>query len=212
MLQVEEVTAEVPALVNPQHKSIFESGPKGQPPNILNSLKRDHDVFKTLYQEYNTTKSKSDRERIAKEIMKGVDIHDKIEELVFYPALRDCGMEMGNNYVKQSLLDHENVRSSVYELNILFQDEGVESQMFNNFFNKMMTDFIAHAELEEHEVFKFCQKLFDDKKLAELGKELDEMRKMGGVEKKLMEGREEVEKMEDAEEAGGTEVMEEVVE
>ncbi|CAG8481418.1 23622_t:CDS:2 [Dentiscutata erythropus] len=149
--------------LNTQIKSVFESGPKGQPPNVLNSLKRDHDLFKSLHQEFNTASTTNQRERIAKEIMKGIGIHDKIEQLVFYPALKDCGMEIGNNYVKQSLL-HDNVKSSLYELNSLLEDEGVDSLMFKNFLNKTMTDFVAHAEVEEHEIFIFCQKIFDAKK------------------------------------------------
>ncbi|CAG8561615.1 16963_t:CDS:2 [Dentiscutata heterogama] len=187
MPQIEEVTIEN---LNTQTKSVFESGPKGQPPNVLNSLKRDHDLFKSLHQEFNTAKTTNERERIAKEIMKGIGIHDKIEQLVFYPALKDCGMEIGNNYVKQSLLDHDNVKSSLYELNSLLEDEG---------------DFVAHAEVEENEIFIFCQKIFDGKKIEELGKKLDEMRKMGVT---MMKARDEVEEAMEAE----TEAMEVAVE
>ncbi|CAG8627137.1 19784_t:CDS:2 [Racocetra fulgida] len=156
-------------MLQSQHNAIsaFESGLEGQSPNILNSLKRDHDLLKSLYQEYNNAKSTEDQERIAKEIFKGVGIHDKIETLVFYPALRDSGTEAGNNYVAQSLSDHENVRSTLYELNVLIEDEG---------------EFIEHSEVEEKEIFKFCRKIFDDKKIEKLGRELDAMRKTGDIE------------------------------
>ncbi|CAG8529408.1 19283_t:CDS:2 [Cetraspora pellucida] len=192
-------------------KSIFELGLEGQSPDILNSLKRDHDELKSLHQKFNTANSTNDRERIAKEILKGVGIHDKIETLVFYPALKDYGKETGIDYVKQSLSDHENVRSSLYELVTLLEDEGVDSQMFKNFLNQMMTDFIEHAEVEEKEIFKFCRKIFDDKKISELGRKLDEMRKsaLSATEKEMVG---ETEELGDAVEAGEIEAMEEAEE
>ncbi|CAG8481364.1 5547_t:CDS:2 [Scutellospora calospora] len=164
-------------LTNTPNASIFETGLIGQPPDILNSLKRDHDLLKSLYQEFNATTSTCDRERIAKEILKGVNIHSMIEELIFYPALRDCGSEKGQEYVRTSLMDHETVKSALYELDVLLQDEG---------------EFFQHSDLEENDVFIFFRKIYDDKKIAELGRELDNMRK--------------------SEEAGDKDVIEEMVE
>lgn len=89
---------------NTEVSTIFETGIN--PPHLLNSIKRDHDEIRKLHQEFKSATSNSTKDILSKQIMKGVAIHDIIEELVFYPVLKTSGVKDAENLVVKSLSDH----------------------------------------------------------------------------------------------------------
>jgi len=66
--------------------SIFQTPVSGAP-NIINSLKRDHAEFGKLYSLYRGSNDVSEKNRIANELIRGLSIHDAIEDRFLYPEV-----------------------------------------------------------------------------------------------------------------------------
>ncbi len=129
--------------------------------NALDILKKDHDKVKALFSEYDTLSGDGSRKNeIAQTVLQELEMHSRVEEDIFYPALRARTGKDGKELVKHSLDEHHDIDDLVAEL----RDTDPSDPDFEDKFQELMEEVEDHIGEEENEMFP---------KARILGKELD---------------------------------------
>jgi hemerythrin superfamily protein len=137
--------------------------------NALDILKRDHDRVKELFAEYDTLSSEGTRRsEIAQTVLKELEMHSRVEEDIFYPAMRARSGKDGKELVKHGMSEHETIDDLVAEL----KDTDPSDPDFDDKFMELMEDVEDHIEEEESEMFPKAQIL--GKELETIGRQIQE--------------------------------------
>jgi hemerythrin superfamily protein len=144
--------------------------------NAITLLKNDHKTVEDLFKRFEklgprAVKSKQD---VAERIIRELSIHAAIEEMVFYPAIREV-VEKGDvdEMVLESLEEHHIVKWVLYELEHLSpSDERFDAKM-----RVLMENVRHHVEEEEKDLFPKVNKMFDRPQLDELGDAMAQLKK-----------------------------------
>jgi hypothetical protein len=103
---------------------------------------------------------------MAADLVELLSVHDAIEAMVLYPALRHAGDD-GERLASESLDDHHRVRELLVELD----GADVDERAFATF-EACMTMVLRHVAHEEQEVFPHLRRTLPDDRLMTLGDEL----------------------------------------
>ena len=76
-------------------------------------LKKDHDIVKALFDDFEKAKSKATRERIIGQSVKALKIHAILEEEIFYPTVR---AHVGSKIMNEADEEHHVARVLIAEL------------------------------------------------------------------------------------------------
>lgn len=127
-------------------------------------LKEDHQKVKQLFQRFEMAPEGRDKQQVFDEIVKELQIHTKIEEEIFYPAVHEIDSEMAAEAVEE----HNIVDFIIGEMEKLSPgDEAYEAK-----FTTLKENIEHHIEEEEGEMFPEAQERLDN--LEELGKRMME--------------------------------------
>lgn len=123
--------------------------PAGQR-QALGALMDDHRAVKKLFKSF--VESKSDKESIAGETCNQLAMHARIEEEIFYPALRGVSGDLDD------LLDEANVEHGVAKDLIAAIRRAADSDRLEATY-KVLTEYVGHhVEEEEGEMFELVIK------------------------------------------------------
>jgi len=137
--------------------------------NALDILKKDHDNVKALFSEYDTLSGDVARKsELAETVLRELELHSRVEEDIFYPAIRARGGKEGKDLVKHSYSEHHEIDNLVSEL----KDTDPSDPDFDDKFQDLMEDVEEHFEEEETEMFPKAQIL--GKELETIGKQIQE--------------------------------------
>ncbi len=137
--------------------------------NALDILKKDHDKVKELFAEYDTLSGDgAKKNEVAQTVLRELELHSRIEEDIFYPAMRARSGKEGKELVKHSVSEHHEIDDLVAEL----RDADPSDPDFDDRFQELMEDVEEHIEEEETEMFPKAQIL--GKELETLGKQMME--------------------------------------
>src|SRR5207237_8948093 len=125
-------------------------------------LKADHQRVKDLFAQYEATSNPDTKRTLAEHVFVELETHAQLEEDVFYPAVNEETDE-GPELVKESLSEHETVKTLIQELRSMAQD----MDAFDAKFHELIRNVEHHVEEEESEVFPLAQ--------AELAEDLHDM-------------------------------------
>ena len=136
--------------------------------NALTLLKDDHDEVKKLLNKADETTERAVKTRAAllREIAVKLTAHEKIEEDIFYPALK--AHPKANDIVMEGYQEHHVVDLIMGELKDL--DENDET--WGAKFSVMKENIEHHIEEEEGEMFKAARQVFDSAELEDLGRRM----------------------------------------
>jgi len=134
-------------------------------------IKGDHEQVKTLFSKFKDSE-KSKRSEIAEKIFAELDIHARIEEEIFYPAIESVNGEREKEMVKESLAEHKQVKDLMSELQAL----GTEHDDFEAKFKVLRENVEHHAEEEEKNMLPDAQKKLKSD-LGRLGQEMLDRKK-----------------------------------
>jgi iron-sulfur cluster repair protein YtfE (RIC family) len=135
-------------------------------------LRKDHEAVRGLFQAFENAEVKPKaRSELFAQIRELLQVHSRIEEEIFYPALAQVDDE-GRDLVKEAREEH----AEVDELLVEIADLDPTGDYFAKKVDKLRKKVEHHAGEEEDEMFPFAQRQLGDMRLAELGREL-EMRK-----------------------------------
>ena len=119
--------------------------------NALELLKADHAKVQELFRQCQGTEGKGNQPKqdLAEQIFTEIEIHSKIEEEIFYPAVRAKMDQETQDLVADSLEEHQAVKQLIQELRRLKpQDEA-----YNVKFEELMESVEEHIGEEEDELF-----------------------------------------------------------
>lgn len=138
--------------------------------NALTLLKDDHDKLKKLLKEGEKKDSVQDRRSMLTEIAHEFRVHERIEEEIFYPALKQH--PRARDIVLEGYQEHHVVDLLLRELEGMPpSDERWAPKL------KVLTENVEHhIEEEEDDMFKKAKKIFDDEQLNSLGNQMEEMK------------------------------------
>ncbi|MBA2486628.1 MAG: hemerythrin domain-containing protein [Nitrospira sp.] len=122
--------------------------------DIRKLVRDDHRHILALYQLYLNAPTDS-RHAVVDQILHQLASHLQMEEELLYGEVRNCG-EQGRRFVQEALLEHDEVKAMMSELQ---QSETDDDQALDEFFEDMMQTVRAHFMAEERDMFPLVEVL-----------------------------------------------------
>ena len=128
-------------------------------------LKDDHDAVKKLLKELDATTERAikTRERVFAKLHSDLEVHETIEEEIFYPALRNHPKT--RDIALEGYEEHHVVDTVMGEMGEL----PVSDETWTAKFSVMKENLEHHIEEEEREMFVQARKVFEPDELDALG-------------------------------------------
>ena len=142
-------------------------------------LKKDHEKVSGIFEklEATTERGVKTREELFTQLKNELDVHAKIEEEIFYPAIRDA--RDTHEITLEAYEEHKVVKQLLSELEKLSKDD----ETWGAKFTVLKENVEHHVEEEEGEMFKGARKVLSSEQIEELGARMEAAKK---EEKKAM--------------------------
>jgi hemerythrin-like domain-containing protein len=136
--------------------------------DALSLLKEDHDKVKKLLEDLDSTTERGvkTREQLFSKIKQELEIHEAIEEEIFYPALKDHPKT--KELTLEAYEEHHVVDLVMAEIEAIPFDQ----ETWGAKFTVMKENVEHHIEEEEGEMFKQAKQVFDGDELSQLGESM----------------------------------------
>ena len=123
--------------------------------NAIALLETDHKHVKGLFEEFRSAGERAfkTKEGIADTVFAELKVHTRLEEEIFYPAVRQQGGELAD-MIAEGLEEHHVVDVLIAELEALDSDE----EQYEAKFTVLMENVEHHVEEEEGELFPKAEK------------------------------------------------------
>jgi hemerythrin-like domain-containing protein len=143
--------------------------------NALTLLKDDHDKVKKMLAdgEETTERAEKTRAEIFAKLKEEMLIHERIEEEIFYPALKEH--PKAKDVVLEGFEEHHVVDEIMGEL----EATDVTDEQWAAKFKVMKENIEHHIEEEEGEMFDAARQVFSREELEDLGTSMMELKKLG---------------------------------
>ena len=143
--------------------------------NAIEVLKRDHETVEGLFTKFEAAGPRAHKTKrdLVDRMIKELSIHAEIEEMVFYPAVREALPEDEHDIVLESLEEHHVVKLVLSEL----EHMPAEHERFDAKVTVLIENVRHHVEEEEQEMFPDVAKRLDADVLEDIGKALTEAKK-----------------------------------
>ena len=134
-------------------------------------LKKQHKSVKALFKKVEETEDGRRRRQLMDEIANELKIHTKIEEEIFYPAVREIGTSKAEEMIDEAYEEHHVVDLVLAELpQVDPEDERFAAKM------TVLSELVDHhADEEEDEMFPMCEKKLGKERLQQLGEQMERM-------------------------------------
>jgi len=150
-------------------------------------LMKDHENVQGLFAQFERSREDAQKKgMLFEKIKEELQMHTKVEEEIFYPAVEELPIERAKDDIEGSIQDHEEVDSLLDELQSLSPDDAD----FDEKILELMDAVRSHIELEQEEVFKVARAGLGEEKLQELGREMEEFKQSMKEEQMDSEGTE----------------------
>ena len=137
------------------------------PESAVEVLKKDHDEVEKLFDQFEDAKDESNSElkaQIVAAVCKALTIHARIEEEIFYPALRR--EDDADDLLDEAAVEHQTVKNLVTELAAAAPGDDLYDAKV-----QVLSEYVKHhVREEEGELFPLARKA--DLDLEALGREL----------------------------------------
>ena len=118
-------------------------------PNAVTIIKADHDAVEALYQRYQDRAGQPAEQRaIAEQICQALEIHAKLEEDIFYPAVQAKLGKDGSNLVAEAVQEHSEMKRLIRQL----QADSMAPADFDSTVSQLMRGVQHHVREEEDEM------------------------------------------------------------
>ena len=143
--------------------------------DALALLKADHDKVKKMLAEGEETTERAEKTRteLFDKLKDEMMIHERIEEEIFYPALK--AHPKAKDLVLEGYEEHHVVDEIMGELEMT----DVTDETWGAKFKVMKENIEHHIEEEEGEMFKQARSVFDTDELEQLGARMMELKQLG---------------------------------
>jgi hemerythrin-like domain-containing protein len=137
--------------------------------DALSLLKEDHDKVKKMLAELDSTTERGvkTREQLFTKVKQELEVHEAIEEEIFYPALKEH--PRAKELVLEAYEEHHVVDMVMAEIQgVAFDDERWGAKL-----TVMKENVEHHIEEEESEMFKQARQVFERDELEDLGERME---------------------------------------
>jgi len=143
--------------------------------DAISLLKADHDKVKKMLAEGEETTERAEKTRteLFEKLKAEMLIHERIEEEIFYPALRSH--PKAREIVLEGYEEHHVVDEIMGEL----EATDVTDETWGAKFKVMKENIEHHIEEEEGEMFKTARGVFETDELEQLGARMLELKQLG---------------------------------
>lgn len=139
-------------------------------PTITNMIRLDHTHALLTFHQYSQDKSPDTKKALANTLCLALEIHAKLEEAIFYPALKTVIPE--DETLLESVPEHNKIKVLIARL----RNCNPEDQSFDPALMELMRETIHHVADEETHLLPAAEKLLSDDRLRELGTEMTKLR------------------------------------
>lgn len=139
--------------------------------DAIELLTADHNEVRALFEQFKQAKEADDMDRmrqVQKEIFSELETHTRIEEDIFYPAVRETEDEDLTETVAEGVQEHHVVKVLMREIEDVSGEETFASKM-----TVLIENVEHHADEEESEMFPELREKMGEARLQELGAELE---------------------------------------
>lgn len=136
-------------------------------PSATDMIRTDHTRVMTVFHRYGLDRRPRTKRALAGTICTALEIHARMEEEVFYPALREAGSEL----VQKSFPEHEEMRRLIAALRRLDPAD----EQYDAAFMDLMRAVMHHVADEETVLLPQAESLLGDR-LGELGARMTKIR------------------------------------
>jgi hemerythrin-like domain-containing protein len=166
---------------NPEHAH------NGREMDAVELLIKDHENVQELFaQAEQAGEDAQKKAMLFEKISDELQVHTRIEEEIFYPAVADLPVDRAKDDIERSLQDHEEVDDLLDDLEML----SPEDSDFDERMSELVDAVRKHIKLEQEEVFKVARTGLGEEKLQELGREMEQLKQSLQEEKMDSEGAE----------------------
>jgi iron-sulfur cluster repair protein YtfE (RIC family) len=138
-------------------------------PNAIQMIRQDHRKVEGLFKKFDQAKSNGVKKRICDQVIAELEVHTKLEEEIFYPAVRKKLGEQ--NMVEEAEQEHQQAKDIIQELKTMDgQDEQLEEK-----FSELVECIKHHVEEEQSEMLPKADE--SDMDLAHYGEQMTERKK-----------------------------------
>ncbi len=137
-------------------------------------LKADHKKVEALFKEIEGLSETAhvSRQKLFAKVDQELTVHSKIEETIFYPALKAKATADKADDAEQEVLEayeeHDNVKSMIKKL----ESTDASDETYNAKLQVLSELVKHHVHEEEHEMFKEARELMSEAELTALGEKL----------------------------------------
>jgi hypothetical protein len=143
--------------------------------DALTLLKEDHDRVKKILNEGEDTTERAEKTRteLFTKLKTELEIHERIEEEIFYPALKEH--PRAKELALEGYEEHHVVDHILSEL----EQTPVTDETWAAKFKVAKENLEHHIEEEEGDMFKAARQAFSKEELEELGQRMAELKQLG---------------------------------
>ena len=136
----------------------------------MKMLKEDHSKVKKLFEEFESAGDRADKkkEKLFEQIRSELDVHMKLEESIFYPAVKKVRSEETKELIREADEEHHVAKLLLAEIAKLEPS----AEQYDAKVKVLKENIEHHVEEEEGELFPDAKKRLSDDKLAELGEQM----------------------------------------
>lgn len=141
--------------------------------DAIDLLSRDHRDVEQRFTQYEAASDTEMKTELAHEIVHELAVHGEVEELRFYPRVREV-VENGDALADEAIGEHLSVKETLNAIDWATADEaGFDDRM-----RELMRDVRHHVEEEEREIFPRLREAMSNEDLQELGERMERARRM----------------------------------
>ncbi len=142
--------------------------------NAIEILKEDHQMAMSLIAELETADDQAGTDPTQTEtfnkLQQALKLHTRMEEEIFYPALESFAET--KDMVGEAYKEHDQVDQLLAQLSALAPNE----EDFQDTLAELRADIEHHVEEEENEMFPQAEELLGQTRLAEMGRQMQDMK------------------------------------
>jgi len=133
-------------------------------------LKQDHDEVKKIMEKLDSTTERGvkTREELFTKLKNEMEVHEIIEEEIFYPALKEH--PKAKEIVLEGYEEHHVVDTIIGEISAVPYDD----ETWGAKFSVMKENIEHHIEEEEGDMFKTARQVLSKQELEELGERMEQ--------------------------------------
>lgn len=118
-----------------------------KPADAIKLLRDDHREVKNWFKEYEKLQNEAEREALARKICTALTVHARIEEEIFYPALRESIEDQ--DLLDEAAVEHASAKQLIAEIESMSPDE----ELFDAKVKVLGEYVMHHVQEEEQEMF-----------------------------------------------------------